>query len=54
VLETFIGDGTRDRLKDESLKVTEFPYYSNRIAVMACHRRTVMCAVVSMTTERVT
>jgi len=54
VLETFISVGIRDRLKRASAKVTEFPYDPNRIAVMARHRRTIMCAVASMTTERVT
>ncbi len=51
---TFVSGGTRDRLKHESVRVTEFPYDPNRIAVMARHRRTVMCAVASMITERVT
>ena len=53
MLETFVGDGTRDRLRAETPKVTEFPYNPKRIAVMARHRRTVMCAVGSITTDRV-
>ena len=34
--------------------MTEFSYYPIWMAVMAGHRRTVMCAVGSLTTERVT